>query len=120
MVEMFPLNSADATYTKLRGMLSTLGDPFTRIISPKSLTVVPTYRNTKGLELEVMGTYKEWACERLDGIDSETAAQRLRGNAGTTVTVKVKDSGTSSWIRETAAEDLRNAIQELENQGVHS
>jgi len=27
--------------------------------------------------------------ERLDGIDSETAAQRLRGNAGTTVTVKV-------------------------------
>ncbi|KAG5063584.1 hypothetical protein JHK85_004767 [Glycine max] len=44
-------------------------------------------------------------CERLDGIDSETAAQRLRGNAGTTVTVK------------TAAEDLRNAIQELENQG---
>jgi len=29
------------------------------------------------------------AGERLDGIDSETAAQRLRGNAGTTVTVKV-------------------------------
>jgi hypothetical protein len=29
------------------------------------------------------------AGERLDGIDSEGAAQRLRGNAGTTVTVKV-------------------------------
>ncbi|XP_052115701.1 MLO-like protein 6 isoform X2 [Arachis duranensis] len=35
MVENFPLNSADAAYTKIRGMLSTLGDPFTRIISPK-------------------------------------------------------------------------------------
>jgi C-terminal processing protease CtpA/Prc len=37
MVEMFPLNSADAAYTKISGMLSTLGDPFTRIISPKVL-----------------------------------------------------------------------------------
>lgn len=35
MVEMFPLNSADAAYNKVSGMLSTLGDPFTRIISPK-------------------------------------------------------------------------------------
>ncbi|KAL2664366.1 hypothetical protein AAZV13_02G155300 [Glycine max] len=42
MVEMFPLNSADATYTKLRGMLSTLGDPFTRIISPKVLVLLVT------------------------------------------------------------------------------
>ncbi|KAL3034044.1 hypothetical protein AAZX31_02G169800 [Glycine max] len=206
MVEMFPLNSADATYTKLRGMLSTLGDPFTRIISPKeyqgfrigsdgnvqgvglfinveprtghltyldlpfcslslALLMVNFCRRTclvsfggilpfqlrfflsTRLQLETM--LKETkASERLDGIDSETAAQRLRGNAGTTVTVKVKDSGTSSWIREvklprdviiprrspdghltktgyvklsafpqTAAEDLRNAIQELENQG---
>ena len=29
------------------------------------------------------------AGERLDGVDSESAAQKLRGNAGTTVTVKV-------------------------------
>lgn len=35
MVEMFPLRSADAAYNKISGMLSTLGDPFTRIISPK-------------------------------------------------------------------------------------
>lgn len=39
MVEMFPLNSADAAYTKISGMLSTLGDPFTRIISPKVLQI---------------------------------------------------------------------------------
>ena len=35
MVEMFPLRSEDAAYNKIKGMLSTLGDPFTRIISPK-------------------------------------------------------------------------------------
>lgn len=35
MVEMFPLRSEDAAYSKVRGMLSTLGDPYTRIISPK-------------------------------------------------------------------------------------
>nr|VDC62903.1 unnamed protein product [Brassica rapa] len=33
--EMFPLRSADAAYGKIKAMLSTLGDPFTRIISPK-------------------------------------------------------------------------------------
>ncbi|XP_047333613.1 carboxyl-terminal-processing peptidase 3, chloroplastic-like [Impatiens glandulifera] len=37
MVEIFPLKSADAAYGKISGMLSTLGDPFTRIISPKVL-----------------------------------------------------------------------------------
>ncbi|XP_074566384.1 carboxyl-terminal-processing peptidase 3, chloroplastic-like [Curcuma longa] len=35
MVEMFPLKSEDAAYSKISGMLATLGDPFTRIISPK-------------------------------------------------------------------------------------
>ncbi|GJT93778.1 hypothetical protein Tco_1082623 [Tanacetum coccineum] len=35
MLEMLPLRTADATYSKIKGMLSTLGDPFTRIISPK-------------------------------------------------------------------------------------
>lgn len=34
-MEMFPLRSADAAYGKIKAMLSTLGDPFTRIISPK-------------------------------------------------------------------------------------
>ncbi|WVY98702.1 hypothetical protein V8G54_030853 [Vigna mungo] len=189
MVEMFPLNSADAAYTKIRGMLSTLGDPFTRIISPKEYQGfrIGSDGNLQGVGLFInveprTGHLIVLSCidgspaaragihqgdelieingERLDGIDSETAAQRLRGNAGTTVTVKVKDSGTGSYIREvklpreliklspissaiiphrspdghltktgyvklsafsqTAAEDMRNAIQELENQGVHS
>jgi C-terminal processing protease CtpA/Prc len=35
MVEMLPLKSEDAAYGKVRGMLATLGDPFTKIITPK-------------------------------------------------------------------------------------
>lgn len=40
MVEMFPLKSGDAAYRKVSAMLSTLGDPFTRIISPKVFAIV--------------------------------------------------------------------------------
>ncbi|MED6215726.1 Carboxyl-terminal-processing peptidase 3, chloroplastic [Stylosanthes scabra] len=189
MVEMFPLNSADAAYTKISGMLSTLGDPFTRIISPKEYQGfrIGSDGNLQGVGLFInveprTGHLVVLSCiegspaaragihqgdelveingERLDGIDSEAAAQRLRGSAGTTVTVKVKDSVKKSAIREvklpreyiklsplssaiiphrlptgqltktgyvklsafsqSAAEDMKNAIQELENQGVHS
>ncbi|PKI47793.1 hypothetical protein CRG98_031822 [Punica granatum] len=35
MAEIFALRSEDAAYKKIGAMLSTLGDPFTRIISPK-------------------------------------------------------------------------------------
>ncbi|CAN4123351.1 unnamed protein product [Withania somnifera] len=118
MVEMFPLRSEDAAYSKVRGMLSTLGDPYTRIISPKEyqnfrigsdgnllgvglfisvepitghLVVLSCVENSPAARagihegdelLEING-------ERLDGVDSETAAQKLRGRAGTIVTVKV-------------------------------
>ncbi|KAF7818998.1 carboxyl-terminal-processing peptidase 3, chloroplastic [Senna tora] len=189
MVEMFPLNSADAAYTKISGMLSTLGDPFTRIISPKEYQGfrIGSDGNLQGVGLFInaeprTGHLVVLSCiegspaaragihqgdelveingERLDGIDSEAAAQKLRGNAGTTVTVKVKESRRNYGIREvklpreyiklspissaiiphrspdgqltktgyvklsafsqTAAEDMKNAIQDLENQGVHS
>ncbi|KAI9080794.1 hypothetical protein K1719_037307 [Acacia pycnantha] len=189
MVEMFPLRSADAAYTKISGMLSTLGDPFTRIISPKEYQGfrIGSDGNLQGVGLFINAEPKtghlvivscvegspaaragihqgdelvEINGERLDGIDSEAAAQRLRGNAGTTVTVKVKDSGHNYGIREvklpreyiklspissaiiphrspdgkltkmgyvklaafsqTAAEDMKNTIEELEKQGVHS
>ncbi|KAJ7976819.1 Carboxyl-terminal-processing peptidase [Quillaja saponaria] len=192
MVEMFPLNSADAAYNKVSGMLSTLGDPFTRIISPKEYQSfrIGSDGNLQGVGLFInleprtghlvvlssvegspaarAGIHEgdelvEINGERLDGIDSEAAAQRLRGHAGTTVTVKVhsgKGSGGFSGIREvklpreyiklspisssiiphkspdgrltktgyvklsafsqTAAADMKNAIDELESQGVQS
>ncbi|KAJ7972245.1 Carboxyl-terminal-processing peptidase [Quillaja saponaria] len=167
MVEMFPLNSADAAYNKVSGMLSTLGDPFTRIISPKEFQSfrIGSDGNLQGVGLFINLEPKtgHLVRERLDGIDSEAAAQRLRGHAGTTVTIKVhsgKGSGGVSGIREvklpreyiklspisstiiphrspdgqlaktgylklsafsqTAAADMKNAIDMLESQGVQS
>nr|GMC88699.1 carboxyl-terminal-processing peptidase 3, chloroplastic [Ipomoea batatas] len=159
MVEMFPLRSEDAAYNKIRGMLSTLGDPYTRIISPK--VVLSCVENSpaaragihEGDELiEING-------EKLDGIDGEAAAQKLRGRAGTTVTVKVHSGNVSgrndlrevklpreviklspissaiithrmsdgrlsktgyvklSTFSQTAAVEMENTVQEMENQG---
>ncbi|GAB2295525.1 Carboxyl-terminal-processing peptidase 3, chloroplastic [Dionaea muscipula] len=119
MVEMFPLKSADAAYNKIKGMLSSLGDPFTRIISPKEYQSfrIGSDGNLQGVGLFInvdptTGHLIVLSCvddspafraginegdelveingERLDGIDSETAAQMLRGRAGTTVMVKVR------------------------------
>ncbi|KAE8683599.1 Carboxyl-terminal-processing peptidase 3 [Hibiscus syriacus] len=136
MVEMFPLKSADAAYGKIRGMLSTLGDPFTRIISPKEYQSfrIGSDGNLQGVGLFISvepktGHLVVLSCvegspaaragihdgdelieingQRLDGVDSESAAQRLRGQAGTSVTVKLhrgngsgSGSGSGSGIKE--------------------
>ncbi|XP_060206540.1 carboxyl-terminal-processing peptidase 3, chloroplastic [Lycium barbarum] len=191
MVEMFPLRSEDAAYSKVRGMLSTLGDPYTRIISPKEYQSfrIGSDGNLQGVGLFISvepntGHLVVLSCvenspaaragihdgdelleingERLDGVDSETAAQKLRGRAGTIVTVKVhkgngagvsgyrevklpreviKLSPISSTIiphkmpdgrllktgyvklsnfSQSAAMDMENTIEEMENQGVQS
>ncbi|KAK6244128.1 hypothetical protein QUC31_010537 [Theobroma cacao] len=132
MVEMFPLKSADAAYGKIRGMLSTLGDPFTRIVSPKEYQNfrIGSDGNLQGVGLFISvepktGHLVVLSCvegspaaragiqegdelieingQGLDGVDSEAAALRLRGHAGTTVTVKLhsgKDSGSGSSMKE--------------------
>ncbi|XP_055801089.1 carboxyl-terminal-processing peptidase 3, chloroplastic isoform X1 [Solanum dulcamara] len=191
MVEMFPLRSEDAAYSKVRGMLSTLGDPYTRIISPKEYQSfrIGSDGNLQGVGLFVSvepntGHLVVLSCvenspaaragihegdelleingERLDGVDSETAAQKLRGRAGTTVTVKVHRgnvAGVSSYqevklpreviklspissaiiphkmpdgrllktgyvklssFSQSAAMEMENTIQDMENQGVQS
>nr|VDC93903.1 unnamed protein product [Brassica oleracea] len=45
MVEMFPLRSAYAAYGKIKAKLFTLGDPFTRIISPRVSARVGKFQN---------------------------------------------------------------------------
>ncbi|XP_010504702.1 PREDICTED: carboxyl-terminal-processing peptidase 3, chloroplastic-like isoform X1 [Camelina sativa] len=132
MVEMFPLRSADAAYGKIKAMLSTLGDPFTRLISPKEYQSfrIGSDGNLQGVGLFInseprTGHLVVMSCiegspadragihegeklveingEKMDGIDSEAAAQKLRGRVGTFVTIKlksVKESGTDSGIRE--------------------
>ncbi|GJU74461.1 peptidase S41 family protein [Tanacetum coccineum] len=118
MVEMLPLRTADAAYSKIKGMLSTLGDPFTRIISPKEYQSfrIGSDGNVQGVGLFVNSEPKtghlvvlscvegspaaragihvgdelmEINGERLNGISGEAAAQKLRGHVGTSVTVKV-------------------------------
>nr|XP_017243799.1 PREDICTED: carboxyl-terminal-processing peptidase 3, chloroplastic isoform X1 [Daucus carota subsp. sativus] len=132
MVEMFPLKSADAAYNKISGMLATLGDPFTRIISPKEYQSfrIGSDGNLRGVGLFInvnpkTGNLVVMSCvegspadragilegdelmeingERLDGISSEGAAQKLRGKVGTSVTVKVRrgsKSGGGDNLRE--------------------
>ncbi|CAL9025831.1 unnamed protein product [Prunus brigantina] len=121
MVEMFPLRSADAAYTKISGMLATLGDPFTRIISPKEYQSfrIGSNGNLQGVGLFISteprtGHLVVLSCvegspaaragihegdelveingENLDGVDTEVAVQKLRGRVGTTVTVKIQSS----------------------------
>ncbi|CAL9246007.1 unnamed protein product [Arabidopsis halleri] len=132
MLEMFPLRSADAAYGKLKAMLSTLGDPFTRLISPKEYQSfrIGSDGNLQGVGLFInseprTGHLVVMSCiegspadragiregeelveingEKLDGVDSEAAAQKLRGRVGTFVTIKLKSvngSRTDSGIRE--------------------
>lgn len=124
MVEMFPLRSSDAAYNKIKGMLSTLGDPFTRIISPKeyqnfrigsdgNLQGVGLFINTepKTGHLVVMSCVEGSPADRagihegdelveingetLNGVGSEAAAQKLRGRVGTSVTVKLHSENDS-------------------------
>ncbi|KAL5545567.1 hypothetical protein UlMin_005254 [Ulmus minor] len=132
MVEMFPLDSADAAYTKISAMLSTLGDPFTRIISPKEyqsfrigsdgnlqgvglfisvepktgrLVVLSSVENSPAARAGIQDGDElvEINGERLEGVGSEAAAQKLRGRAGTSVTITVqstKYSRNDSPVRE--------------------
>ncbi|CAA6670857.1 unnamed protein product [Spirodela intermedia] len=108
MMELFSLKSADAAYSKVSGMLATLGDPFTRIISPKEYQSfrIGSDGNLQGVGLFInvepsSGHLIVLSC--LDGspafragiqegdelieIDGEwsAAAQKLRGRVGTTV-----------------------------------
>ncbi|CAL9090965.1 unnamed protein product [Musa acuminata var. zebrina] len=127
MVEMFPLKSADAAYNKISGMLATLGDPFTRIISPKEyqsfrigsdgnlqgvglfINVEPKSGNLvvlsciEGSPADRAGIHEgdeliEIDGENLAGLGSEAAARKLRGRVGTTVRVKLHSGGAESGI----------------------
>ncbi|KAL7609998.1 hypothetical protein Lser_V15G12629 [Lactuca serriola] len=112
------LRIVDAAYSKIKGMISTLGDPFTRIISPKEYQSfrIGSDGNVQGVGLFVntepetghlvVLSYVEGSPaaragihigdelieingERVKGISGEAAAQKLRGHVGTSVTVKV-------------------------------
>ncbi|GLJ21445.1 hypothetical protein SUGI_0395090 [Cryptomeria japonica] len=121
MVEMFPLKSADAAYGKISNMLATLGDPFTRLISPKEYQSfrIGSDGNLQGVGLfigtepisgrltvlsSIVGSpaaragihagdeLVEIDGESLVGMNGEEAAQKLRGRVGTSVMIKLQNA----------------------------
>eukprot|EP01018_Ginkgo_biloba_P032484 Gb_10272 [translate_table: standard] len=124
MVEMFPLKTADAAYNKISSMLATLGDPFTRLISPKEYQSfrIGSDGNVQGVglfistdphsgHLIVLSSIEgspaaragiqrgdeliEIDGETVTGVNGEEAAQKLRGRVGTSVTIKLLEVGGS-------------------------
>lgn len=71
MVEMFPLKSADAAYSKISGMLATLGDPFTRIISPKVIHFTNNFVSRLAFR-GVGSVQKPLASKRVDAKESHS------------------------------------------------
>ncbi|KAL7609553.1 hypothetical protein Lser_V15G13883 [Lactuca serriola] len=120
MVEMLPLRTVDAAYRKIKGMLSTLGVRFARIISPQQSFRIGSDGNVQGVGVFVVLSCVEGSPaaragihvgdelieingERVKGISGEAAAQKLRGHVGTSVTVKVhngKNLAIDSSFRE--------------------
>ncbi|KAL3694725.1 hypothetical protein R1sor_008376 [Riccia sorocarpa] len=113
--------SSDAAYAKIKTMLASLGDPFTRIITPKEYEnfrinndgalegvglMIASERDTG--RLIVMTPLDGGPAQRagvlpgdellyiddqpLSGLDGEMAATRLRGRAGTSVTLTLRRS----------------------------
>ncbi|XP_057837297.2 carboxyl-terminal-processing peptidase 3, chloroplastic isoform X2 [Cryptomeria japonica] len=140
MVEMFPLKSADAAYGKISNMLATLGDPFTRLISPKEYQSfrIGSDGNLQGVGLfigtepisgrltvlsSIVGSpaaragihagdeLVEIDGESLVGMNGEEAAQKLRGRVGTSVMIKLQNAADY----EGGAKIRENAAIDMEN-----
>lgn len=124
LVEMFPLKTEDAAYNKISSMIATLGDPFTRLISPKEyqsfrigsdgnlqgvglfigtephsgrLIVLSSVDGSPGARADIHAGDElvEIDGEPLTGKSGEEAAQKLRGPVGTSVTIKLRNGGYS-------------------------
>ncbi|KAG7027605.1 Carboxyl-terminal-processing peptidase 3, chloroplastic [Cucurbita argyrosperma subsp. argyrosperma] len=132
MVEMFPLKSGDAAYKKVSAMLSTLGDPFTRIINPKEYQSfrIGSDGNLQGIVLsmidgspaaragihegdELVKIPREYI--KLSPVSSAIIPHRTQdGQLSKTGYVKLLA------FSQTAASDMESTIHQMESQGVQS
>lgn len=125
--ETLSAKTSEAAYAKIRSMLATLGDPFTRIVNPQEYASF-RINNDGALEgvglligsdrdsgrLVVLSPIEGGPAQRagivtgdelvqiddvkLVGMNNEEVATRLRGRAGTLVTLKVRRAGNGSAI----------------------
>lgn len=124
MSQILPMKTADAAYGKIQSMLATLGDPFTRLVSPQDYQsfkigsdgslegvglLIASERETG--RLVVISSLEGGPAARaginsgdelvqiddetLLGMDGDKAASKLRGPAGTAVKLKVRKEGVS-------------------------
>ncbi|KAG0581655.1 hypothetical protein KC19_4G269400 [Ceratodon purpureus] len=137
--ETLSLKTSEAAYSKIRTMLATLGDPFTRIVSPQEYASF-RINNEGALEgvglligsdrdsgrLVVLSPIEGGPAQRagiltgdelvqiddvaLAGMNNEDVATRLRGRAGTSVTLKVRRARNGPTVS-TAAELTEITLQ---------
>ncbi|KAI5076491.1 hypothetical protein GOP47_0008556 [Adiantum capillus-veneris] len=122
MSQILPMKTADAAYGKIESMLATLGDPFTRLVSPQEYQsfkigsdgslegvglLIATDRESGRLVVissldggpaAKAGIHSgdelvEINDEKLVGMDGDKAASKLRGPAGTSVKLKFRREG---------------------------
>ncbi|KAH7293750.1 hypothetical protein KP509_28G040700 [Ceratopteris richardii] len=124
MKQILPVKTADAAYGKIQNMLATLGDPFTRLVSPKEYQsfkitndgvlqgvglLIASDRETG--KLVVISSLEGGPADRagihsgdelvqiddevLIGMDGDKAASKLRGPAGTPVKLKIRSEGAT-------------------------
>lgn len=130
MSEILPEKTADAAYGKIQSMLATLGDPFTRIVSPQDYKSfrIGSDGSLEGVGLMIASESETGRLivissleggpaaragihsgdelvqindETLLGMDGEKAATKLRGPAGTPVKLKLRRQVTGKAIGET-------------------
>lgn len=125
MSQILPMKTADAAYGKIQSLLATLGDPFTRLVSPQDYQsfkigsdgslegvglLIASERETG--RLVVISSLEGGPAARagissgdelvqiddetLLGMDGDKAASKLRGPAGTPVKLKVRKEGTDN------------------------
>lgn len=132
MSQILPVKTADAAYGKIQTMLATLGDPFTRLVSPQDyqsfkigsdgslegvglliasdretgrLVVISSLEGGPAARAGIQSGDElvQIDNEKLLGMDGDKAASKLRGPAGTPVKLKFRREGI---VKERGSTDL--------------
>lgn len=136
MSQILPMKTADAAYGKIQSMLATLGDPFTRLVSPQEYQsfkigsdgslegvglLIATDRDSgrlvvisslEGGPAARAGIHSGDELVQIDdetlvGMDGDKAASKLRGPAGTPVKLKFRREGVAEKQSSTDLKEVK-------------